>query len=220
MKIKNLFRRILTIVILLLIFVIVMKLTETERTESVLENLKIERILTPYNFEDCNNTKRIKYIVVHYFGDLATAEEVANYYYSYSVDVSAHYCLDGGNVVYQCVEDGDISWHCGDSGIGDYKDKCSNSNSIGVEVRPNKLNADRSAFPDDNDWYFDEAATANLIEFVQYLMDKYNVPIENVIRHYDVTGKLCPRPWVGDDINTYYGKTGNEMWEEFKSELR
>lgn len=89
MKIKNLFRRILTIVILLLIFVIVMKLTETERTEPVLENLKIERILTPYNFEDCNNTKRIKYIVVHYFGDLATAEEVANYYYSYSVDVSA-----------------------------------------------------------------------------------------------------------------------------------
>lgn len=82
------------------------------------------------------------------------------------------------------------------------------------------MNADRSAFPDDNDWYFDEAATANLIEFVQYLMDKYNVPIENVIRHYDVTGKLCPRPWVGDDINTYYGKTGNEMWEEFKSELR
>lgn len=39
------------------------------------------------------------------------------------------------------------------------------------------------------------------------------------LRHYDVTVKACPRPWVGEDINTYYGKTGNQLWAEFKARL-
>ena len=40
-------------------------------------------------------------------------------------------------------------------------------------------------------------------------MTKYNVPIANVIRHYDVTGKNCPAPFVKD----------NKAWQEFKSRL-
>ncbi|WP_242842302.1 N-acetylmuramoyl-L-alanine amidase [Lacrimispora indolis] len=28
------------------------------------------------------------------------------------------------------------------------------------------------------------------------LMDKYNVPAVQVIRHYDVTGKICPNPYA------------------------
>ena len=40
-------------------------------------------------------------------------------------------------------------------------------------------------------------------------MEKYNIPVENVLRHYDVTGKVCPEPWVRDE-----GK-----WSELKSIL-
>lgn len=36
---------------------------------------------------------------------------------------------------------------------------------------------------------------------------------------YDVTGKWCPRPWMGDDTNTYYGTSGNEQWKKFKERL-
>lgn len=43
--------------------------------------------------------------------------------------------------------------------------------------------------------------------------------VGHVVRHYDVTAKACPRPWVGDDINTYYRKTGNTLWNEFKTKL-
>ena len=29
-------------------------------------------------------------------------------------------------------------------------------------------------------------------------MERYHIPIQNVIRHYDVTGKVCPAPFVED----------------------
>ena len=76
-------------------------------------------------------------------------------------------------------------------------------------------------------WVFTASAKAdyppeivdNLVVFTQMLMQKYNVPLENVVRHYDVTGKWCPRPWMGDDTNTYYGTSGNEQWKKFKERL-
>lgn len=33
------------------------------------------------------------------------------------------------------------------------------------------------------------------------------------------TGKWCPRPWMGDDMNAYYGTSGNEQWARFKARL-
>ena len=33
-------------------------------------------------------------------------------------------------------------------------------------------------------------------ELVNMLMKKYNIPAENVLRHYDITRKLCPAPYV------------------------
>ena len=41
------------------------------------------------------------------------------------------------------------------------------------------------------------------------LMAKYNIPAANVIRHYDVTGKVCPEPYVRDTA----------AWNTFKANL-
>jgi N-acetylmuramoyl-L-alanine amidase CwlA len=41
-------------------------------------------------------------------------------------------------------------------------------------------------------------------------MNKYNIPKENVIRHYDVTGKLCPAYWSGTTEKDAKWKT--EFW--------
>ena len=41
-----------------------------------------------------------------------------------------------------------------------------------------------------------EKVIENTIELTKELMKKYNIPIQNVIRHYDVTGKNCPAPFV------------------------
>ena len=181
-------------------------------------NLRIEKRLTTINFTDKNDLSRIKYIVIHYFGSLGSAAAVANYFKSAYRGASAHYCLDEGDVVYQSVLDEDIAWHCGTTGkyVHPY---CRNSNSIGIEVRPYKIDPSTASSASAKDWYFTDKIIDNLVEFTKYLMKKYNIPPENVIRHYDVTGKWCPRPYMGDDINKYYGVSGNEMWRRFKQRI-
>jgi len=42
-------------------------------------------------------------------------------------------------------------------------------------------------------------------------MKQYNVPADHVIRHYDVTGKICPNPYV-------YNHT-EHTWDGFKAAL-
>ena len=47
-------------------------------------------------------------------------------------------------------------------------------------------------------WYIDDITIDRAIELTQVLMKEYNVPIANVLRHYDVTGKNCPAPLIDD----------------------
>lgn len=178
--------------------------------------MNITQDLITVNFTKRLNRK-IEYIVVHYFGGLGTDEGVVNYFDRDATNASAHYALDDDSIT-QAVLDENVAWHCGDKGIGVFKRKCQNSNSIGIEVRPYKIDGigDSAA---DADWYFHEQTIINLTELVKSLMAKHSIDADHVIRHYDVTAKLCPRPWVGDDINTYYGKTGNQLWAEFKASL-
>ena len=39
---------------------------------------------------------------------------------------------------------------------------------------------------------------AAAVELARDIVARYGIPEDNVLRHYDVTGKLCPRPWVED----------------------
>lgn len=179
--------------------------------------MEIKQKLTPLNYTKGYN-REIKYIVVHYFGALATAADAATYFYNNSVAASAHYLVDEKEI-YQIVKDEDISWHCGDTKLGTFGGIATNANTIGIEIRPQKIKS-LSKQVLDTDWYFEEGAIDNAKKLIQYLMIKYDIPIENIIRHYDVTKKYCPRPFVGDDINAYYKTTGNTQWEIFKEGLR
>ena len=76
-------------------------------------------------------------------------------------------------------------------------------------MRPSKINhASQNA--NDKDWYFDDRVVENTIWLCVQLMKKYKIPIENVIRHWDVTGKICPKYYVEHP----------EAWEDFRSALR
>ena len=63
----------------------------------------------------------------------------------------------------------------------------------------------------DKDWYFEDATVEAAAELTRYLMNKYGVPASHVIRHYDVTGKICPNPYV-------YNTSAN-TWDEFKRKI-
>lgn len=172
--------------------------------------MKINRqYITKINFTDKNNTARIKYIVIHYFGGLSTAKNLAAYWAREYAGASAHYVVGHEGEVFQIVEDDDVAWHCGTSGT--YKHPtCRNSNSIGIEMAVKKKNTGTQNATD-KDWYFTQETVAATVELTRQLMQKYNIPAENVIRHYDVTGKICPNP--------YYYNLFESTWQTFKAAI-
>ena len=161
--------------------------------------MKINKLITKVNFNAGKNKKN-KYIVVHYVGAAGDAEANCKYFYDNYRGASANYFVGHKGDVWQCVEDKDVAWHCGASS---YKHKeCRNSNSIGVELCCKQKGSN-------NTWYFEEATIKSATELIRDLMAKYNIPASNVLRHYDITSKVCPEPFVRD--------TG--AWSTFKAGL-
>ena len=160
--------------------------------------MTINKLLTTHNLTKGNNRK-IMYIVVHYVGALGGAEANCKYFASKYVGSSAHYFVGHAGEVWQCVEDKDIAWHCGAKQY--VHASCRNSNSIGVEMC---VRQDAKG-----NWYFEPATVAATIDLVKELMAKYDIPVEHVLRHYDVTAKVCPQPFVKDE----------NAWRAFKNAL-
>ena len=156
------------------------------------------------NFYSGRGGNSIKYIVVHYTaGNGDTAMNNAQYFHNNSgLNASAHYFVDENSVV-QSVRDTDGAWHCGgplESSHHPLHNICMNRNSLGVEMCSDKVNGK----------YVITAQTVDrTVELVRWLMDKYSIDVDHVVRHYDVTGKDCPEPWVRDE----------SQWTAFKARL-
>jgi len=143
--------------------------------------LPITKLLTTFN-RTVRSNRSISYIVIHWVGGVSSAKNNAAYFKNNKLNSSAHYFVDD-TTIYQSVEDKDVAWHCGTTGVY-YHSKCRNANSIGIEMCLDREN------------HISETTIANTTELVQYLMSKYSIPENNVIRHYDVTHKLCPVPYI------------------------
>jgi N-acetylmuramoyl-L-alanine amidase len=167
--------------------------------------MQINKLLTPYNY-NTGTADRIKYIVIHYVGALGGAEANCKYYASQYIGASAHYYVDFDGAIWQSVEDQNIAWHCGAKSY--VHAECRNSNSLGIElcVRNKGSQSDTS-----RDWCFEDATVRVAIELTKELMEKYNVPADRVIRHHDVTGKICPNPYVWNHTK--------HTWDAFKTAL-
>lgn len=162
--------------------------------------MEIKEYLTTCNYwqgNGANGKKDNKYIVVHYVGAVSSALNNAKYFHSVNRGASANYFVDE-NDIYRVVKDEDSAWHVGNKTyIHPY---CRNINSIGVEM---------CCFNNNGVLDISDKVVERTIELVKELMIKYNIPIENVLRHYDVTGKNCPAPFVSNPIR----------WDNFKSKL-
>ncbi|WP_410497015.1 peptidoglycan recognition family protein [Cellulosilyticum sp. ST5] len=136
----------------------------------------------------------IKNIVVHWIGNAgSTAENNAKYFNSLKdgrgTYASSHYIIGNDGVVIRCVPENEVAYHASSA----------NNYSIGIEV----------CHPDNTGKYTDAAYKA-LIELLVDLCGKYKLePTQAIIRHYDVTGKDCPR---------YYVKN-TEEWKRLKQDV-
>lgn len=164
------------------------------------------------NYGAKRSTSNIKYIVIHFTANDGDSDESnSNYFANKIVKASAHYFVDDDSVT-QSVPDNYVAWsvggskysNCNITGGGKYYTKCTNSNSISIELCDSKK---------DGKIYPTNKTIENAIELTKKLMKKYNIPVKNVIRHADVTGKPCPGYWFGTSEK-------NKLWKtEFHNKL-
>ena len=153
----------------------------------------------PSNYR-AGRTQPVRYIVMHYTANNGdTARNNCDYYHRVGgLQASAHYFVDEHGVM-QSVREGDTAWHCGARAY--WHPECRNGNSIGIEMCSRKRA--------DGSYYIKPETVANAAALAREIMQRYGIDTDHVLRHYDVTGKRCPMPWVDDPA----------QWAAFKDML-
>ena len=144
--------------------------------------MEIQQKLLTINQYSRPGTKigKIKNIVIHWVGNAgSTAMANRNYFESLKEKksfASSHYIVGLQGEIIQCIPENEIAYHANNA----------NSYSIGIEV----------CHPD---WQgkFSDVTYKALIELLVDLCKRYSLePTTSIIRHYDVTKKLCPKYYV------------------------
>lgn len=164
-------------------------------------NRIIERIryvgAHPKNVGEQRRAEDIKFLVYHYTGnDGDTAINNAKYYRDTVVKASAHYFVDDNEVV-QSVGDLTTAWavggklwiDCASTGGGTLYGVVTNGNSLSIEMCGTKKDGTRMA---------SEKTLQNAVDLGKLLMERYDIPPECAVRHFDVTGKHCPAYFMND----------------------
>lgn len=158
--------------------------------------MNIEEILLTINPYSRTGEKlqSVKQIVVHWVGNAnSTAIANRNYFESLKdkhIYASSHYIIGLNGEIIRCIPENEVAYHAGNRTV--------NRNSIGIE----------NCHPD---WEgkFNDKTYNSLVELCTDICKRYNLSIDNIIRHYDVTGKVCPK---------YYVKNAS-VWAKFKSDV-
>lgn len=146
--------------------------------------------------------KRTEKIAVHYVGNPGTsALNNRNYFNNlaktHSRYVSSNYIVGLDGEVIECVPPEEIA----------YCTNQANEYSISIEC----------CHPDSTGKFTDATETA-LAELCVYLIKRYGLTADDIIRHYDVTGKQCPLYWAPTKYQP--AEVANGRFEAFKNRVR
>ena len=128
-------------------------------------------------------------IVIHYVGNPgSTAQANRNYFDSDASNVSSHYVVGLDGEVIQCLPLDERSAASNNR----------NPDTISIEV----------CHPDETG-KFNDATYQSLVKLTAWLCREAGLSADHVIRHYDVTGKICPKYFVDHE----------DAWAQFKSDV-
>lgn len=165
-----------------------------KQIEPVKEPEITEMLLTPNKYSRPQlELANIKGVVVHYTANPgSTAEGNRNYFENLknkkTTYASSHFVIGLEGEIIQCVPLTEVAY-CSNN---------RNSDTISIECCHPKKNGK-----------FTKETYNSLIKLVAWLCGEYNIDKGNIIRHYDVTGKLCPKYFVEHE----------DKWEQFKDDV-
>ena len=142
------------------------------------------------NYNNSSRTQSIKYIVIHSTGNTNdTAQNNHDYFSKSDTDVCSHFVIGLDGEIIQCVP-------------LDEKSAASNNrnlDTISVEV----------CHPDSSG-KFNDVTYDSLVKLTAWLCDNSGLKAKDVIRHYDITGKECPKYFVDNESE----------WEKFLTDVK
>lgn len=132
-------------------------------------------------------------IVIHYTANPGTGAIQNRDYFeglkdSGETHASSHFIVGLDGEIVQCIPCNEVSYASNDR----------NDDTISIEC----------CIPDETG-KFNAATYRSLVELTSWLCRRYGLSSDAVIRHYDVTGKICPKYYVEHP----------EAWEQFKREI-
>ena len=166
-------------------------------------DLDIE-LLTPNEYSRPQEVlEKVKGIVIHYTANPGTtAIQNRNYFEglkdSHITKASAHFIVGIEGEIVQCIPSSEISYASNERNVDTVSIECCHIDESGK---------------------FTEATYKSLIQLTAFLMGKFDLSTDDVIRHYDVTGKICPKyfvenedAWIKfkEDINNFILKNGEK----------
>lgn len=137
--------------------------------------------------------EKVNGVVIHYVGNAGTtAAQNRSYFESlkdtHKTSASSHFVIGMEGEIIQCIPTSEIA----------YASNNRNEDTVSIECcHPKK------------DGKFTDETYDSLVELTAFLCCKYDLEMEDIIRHYDVTGKECPKYYVKHE----------EEWIRFKKDV-
>lgn len=153
-----------------------------------------EMFLTPNQYSrPQKELKNVNGIVIHYTANPGSSAEANRNYFENLKNkknkyASSHFVVGLDGEIVQCIPLDEIA----------YASNNRNDDTISIEC-----------CHEDEDGKFNEETYESLVHLVAWLCDEYGLEKEDIIRHYDVTGKLCPKYFVEH----------KKAWNKFKSDV-
>lgn len=161
-----------------------------------------QNLLTPNKYSRPQiKLEKVTKIAVHYVGNPGTSALANRNYFENQKNggtyVSSHFIIGLEGEIIQCIPLDEWS----------YCTNQANGYSISIE----------NCHPDSTG-KFNDATEQSLVELCAYLLKKFNLTSEDIIRHYDVTGKQCPLYWSPTKYQS--AEVANARFAEFKAKVK
>ena len=149
------------------------------------------------NYGYSRSTRNIKWIVVHFTANDGDSDESnARYFKNKIKKASAHYFVNDDSVT-QSVPDNYVAYSVGGDKYKNtkgakYFNIVNNTNSLNIELCDTVKNGKNDLSAENR---------ANAILLIKQKAKKYGIDRNHIIRHYDVTGKNCPKYFVEDSYS-------------------